>query len=461
MRLTNAARIGVFPIIGLWFGCNAIIGLELGELAPEGTGSGGSTATSTDIGGSTTSGSWGESSSSGMGGTGATTSSTGMGEGGGAGGGPYFDCDLSGPLVVEDLASFEAGTCARLSNGDVRCWGYDSWGQLGRGYYNLAGDPDPVTVPLPGPAHVIDAHLAACAIVGDCEAPELYCWGRNIEGQIGVQPVQMNEVRPPTKVELPGTPVDVVTASFHTCAIVDVFGVRRVYCWGQSDRGQTGTVTPLPNLVLQPFEVQLDPTLTPKSLHAGHEMTCALVDGPNGPDGARCWGVNYAGIFGSMNPDTPTPFAHPNVAPGAKLAIDNSFTACSWEGSSVSCWGYNYYGALNGVSDPDPHPTAVTDNLGDAVVEVSVGEGILVSTQSGTIYVRGDGRSAPFIPDNGDPPDYTSLNITAPLTGFGPLELDNLCGVAPDGSAQCWGFSSKGSMGPNYNSMNMLHYVLP
>ena len=72
MKLSNVFRVGVLPVLGAWIGCNAIIGLELGE--PEDAGSSAASATT-----SATSGSGGAGSAGG-----ATTSAT--SGGGGAGG---------------------------------------------------------------------------------------------------------------------------------------------------------------------------------------------------------------------------------------------------------------------------------------------------------------------------------------------------------------------------------------
>jgi alpha-tubulin suppressor-like RCC1 family protein len=37
------------------------------------------------------------------------------------------------PSGVEEITSGEEDTCARLTDGSVRCWGYNFFGQLGTG----------------------------------------------------------------------------------------------------------------------------------------------------------------------------------------------------------------------------------------------------------------------------------------------------------------------------------------
>ena len=85
-----------------------------------------------------------------------------------------------------------AHTCVLLVGGTVRCWGTGSSGQLGNGHtynfgdglgaeYGLPAIPPPVDVG----GEVLDLALGeatTCALlVGD----QVRCWGRNSEGQLG------------------------------------------------------------------------------------------------------------------------------------------------------------------------------------------------------------------------------------------------------------------------------------
>lgn len=76
-------------------------------------------------------------------------------------------------------------TCAVLADGAVRCWGSDlSLAICSAG--DIGDDPGEMakTIELEGPArqiHVGAAHVCALSDRGD-----VYCWGRNLEGQLGV-----------------------------------------------------------------------------------------------------------------------------------------------------------------------------------------------------------------------------------------------------------------------------------
>jgi alpha-tubulin suppressor-like RCC1 family protein len=395
----------------------------------------------------------------------STTSTGGGGAGeGGSGGGPepFFDCDLSGAVVTEELDSWEAGTCARLSSGEVYCWGWDSWGQLGRGFYDVPGsNPDPILIDDMPVAHQVEIFYAGCAIVGDCYAPELYCWGRNGEGQAGQLPQMSVEVLAPTKVELPGPVSDVALGWSHTCAIVHEAGTPEVYCWGVNYYGQTGS--PVSNDPIAPTKVVLGPNEVPVDVLAAYQTTCVLVTVDGAQSGARCFGHNGSGILGSSGPDSATPVVHPHAGPG--LAMDATFHACTFGGNSFLCWGSNVNGQLNGVPDIDPHPDPLGFAISDtSIIDFAIGPGgQLFRTFDGTVdawHAIGSGKLIPTT--DPAPPMLTTATFAPQLTGFDIVTASgNNCGVDATGNVYCWGSTTnyKGSMGPNFNPANEMHLV--
>jgi alpha-tubulin suppressor-like RCC1 family protein len=80
--------------------------------------------------------------------------------------------------------------CARITNGNVRCWGRNDYGQLGNG---AGGNrKTPVTVmysasaKLPYLTMVTAGGAHACAILAQPGyQADVYCWGRNADGQLG------------------------------------------------------------------------------------------------------------------------------------------------------------------------------------------------------------------------------------------------------------------------------------
>ncbi len=90
-----------------------------------------------------------------------------------------------GQYGVLSVSAGLSHTCALLSNGDVKCFGYNDLGQLGLGdYANRGDDPDEMGAALPaadlGPANVATQVVAGryhtCALL---QNNQLKCWGDN------------------------------------------------------------------------------------------------------------------------------------------------------------------------------------------------------------------------------------------------------------------------------------------
>ncbi|HLT35616.1 MAG TPA: DUF4215 domain-containing protein, partial [Enhygromyxa sp.] len=86
-----------------------------------------------------------------------------------------------------DLGLGGSHSCALMVGGGVRCWGQGSAGQLGYGNQEKIGDNDIAgaggDVELGGPAvQLAVANAHTCALT---EAGEVYCWGYNFYGNLG------------------------------------------------------------------------------------------------------------------------------------------------------------------------------------------------------------------------------------------------------------------------------------
>jgi len=90
--------------------------------------------------------------------------------------------------------------CARLANGQARCWGYNDEGELGNN--TTTGSPFPVVVknlagggPLTGVTQVSIGGYVGCARLANGQAR---CWGDNAEGSVGAG-TTTNRYRPPDR----------------------------------------------------------------------------------------------------------------------------------------------------------------------------------------------------------------------------------------------------------------------
>jgi len=138
----------------------------------------------------------------------------------------------------------EAGgvhTCALDAAGTAYCWGYNLYGELGRGYFTNVSAP----YSQPTPAAVGGSHqfskvtlgrYHSCGLKADGSA---YCWGKNEYGQLGIgtaNPASPYGVASPRPV--PGTWAALGAGYVHTCGITPTGAGK---CWGSNGSFQLGT----------------------------------------------------------------------------------------------------------------------------------------------------------------------------------------------------------------------------
>ena len=94
------------------------------------------------------------------------------------------DLETGGPVAQVVIALI--GTCIRYEAGNVRCWGDNTFGELGYGHKRpVEGPPSQLPdVDLGGPAAFLTAgENFFCALL---ESGDVRCWGYNPSGQLGL-----------------------------------------------------------------------------------------------------------------------------------------------------------------------------------------------------------------------------------------------------------------------------------
>lgn len=335
------------------------------------------------------------------------------------------------PLTLHASATvsrFSAGgeyNCALLDNGEIKCWGYNNFGQLGLGDTDSRGDaPGEMGADLPNidlgtgrsAVQVAAGFYHACALLDNAEVK---CWGRNDFGELGLGDTddrgdgsgEMGNALPPVDLGSLGTPIQLAAGSSHTCALLDNGQVK---CWGLNEYGQLGLGDD-EHRGDEPNEmgsflptVDLGTGRSAVQLVAGHYHTCALLDNEQ----IKCWGRNFYGQLGLGDTDDRGDAANemgnnlPQVAVGginrtvSQVAAGAYHTCVVLDNGRTKCWGLNSTGQL-GQGDVDTRgnePNELGTNLpaidvgGATVLEVTAGSGhTCVRLNDGSIKCWGDG----------------------------------------------------------------------
>jgi alpha-tubulin suppressor-like RCC1 family protein len=298
--------------------------------------------------------------------------------------------DVSGDpnVTVAEVSAGTFSTCARLSTGAVKCWGYNGQGQLGVGHTRTIGDgPNEmgsnlaaVNLPVAASALAVgDGH--ACALLGSTN--EVRCWGADNYGQLGygfsvgsAYGDSSDETRPNAAVlgTVAFQPTGITAGIGHTCALDGLHG--KVKCWGRNDFGQLGygDTASRGNASSDMGDnlnfVSIPPSF---SFHARGYTTCARDVGNE----LRCWGLGAALLgqpqlasLGNIGDQTGELDSLPTIDFGSGKTVGNfsigpNSGCVVLSNETVKCWGWNSFGEL-GLGDTQTRGDDVGE-MGDAL----------------------------------------------------------------------------------------------
>jgi alpha-tubulin suppressor-like RCC1 family protein len=252
-------------------------------------------------------------------------------------------------------------SCARTTDSGAHCWGYNWYGQVGKGASG-GDEPRPVTVtvsyegsPLSGVSDIGVGGYHVCALVGG----GVKCWGQNGYGQVGIGS-KVDQSSPVDVVSLTSGVAAITGGETHACALMTDSTVK---CWGSNEKGQLGSVaimetcnpwgfpTPCSTIpVVVTDTVTHSPLTGVIAIAAGNQHTCAIISGGE----VKCWGDNYSGQLGvsavsdtcSFSPCSKTPVTVPGLADVAAITAGAFHTCARTTANGAKCWGDNYDGAL-------------------------------------------------------------------------------------------------------------------
>ncbi|MBO6937714.1 MAG: hypothetical protein JJ863_22285 [Deltaproteobacteria bacterium] len=294
-------------------------------------------------------------------------------------GGVPGDCD-----EPAELAASASHACLRTEAGRVYCWGSNARGALGRGEASTVPEPTPTLVAGITATRVSVGTQLSCATNAE---GELWCWGDNSYGQLGPDAGDAEFLATPTRVaDLVADAIAPVVGGSHVCALLST---NELWCWGSNNGGQLGNGDQIDQT-----EPSWVPIRGLAGASAGSQVTCAWTRGGRGycwglpaalGDGSAagtqasrperlgefediveisaarlsicarheggtvsCWGDNSAGQVGqdASTSVAITPTTVPEITGATDLAGGNTHFCILDSDSRASCWGDNQLGPL-------------------------------------------------------------------------------------------------------------------
>ena len=367
-------------------------------------------------------------------------------------------------------------TCARMSDGTVKCWGFDEMGQTG--VDPTASDAcDPGALPctktpktVAGLSNVTKIAVGgehACAILSD---KTVMCWGANGSKQLGATsgetcvPAGASFAYPCSHTPLAVTGLSNVTdlslGSDHSCALL---GDNTMKCWGSNETKQLGVGSATVESCTDPTSTH-DCIGTPTSpsgltdviaIAAGSGHTCATTTAGSTP-GTKCWGANGQSQLAdgtTTDRDVPTDMAGGGSFVPLWTGGTSSYTCGGQAGAGtvldVLCWGDNADKQIAGSGATVTSPSSLSYISADKTPTAFVGGNTVFVLEADGMFAAGRNDVGQL----GDGTTSTPADHTAP-TGFTFDQVqqfapggDHTCALLTDSSVMCWGANVTGQLG--------------
>ncbi len=310
--------------------------------------------------------------------------------------------DLGSGRAAIDVSVGLAHVCALLDNATVKCWGLNDEGQLGRGNTSNIGDgasemgDNLAAIDLGSGRTAIQISAGkhfTCALLDN---DSVKCWGSNTYGQLGQGNTanrgdgssEMGDSLTAIDLGNGRSAVQISAGGNFVCALLDNATVK---CWGLNDEGQLGQGNAnnygdgAGELGDSLSAVDLGSSRTVKKLSVGEKHVCVVLDNSS----VKCWGENNAAQLGQTTGNLGDGAGEmgdnlPVVDLGSsrtasQIASGDSHTCAYLDSKELKCWGG---GASGELGFPASYIGDGPNEMGDNLVSADL-DGTLISVSAG------------------------------------------------------------------------------
>lgn len=331
--------------------------------------------------------------------------------------------------VLSIAAGVDANhTCAVMSDGSVKCWGYNGSGALLGISGELAGATAVTANGLSGVTATVGGWLFRCALLDD---GTVKCSGT---GPIGTNLL--------VSIALNGKATAIAAGLSHVCALLSSGAIN---CWGDNQDGQLGDGTT--NSASTPVPVNVLGGAGVTAITATGENTCALLSGGT----VQCWGYPSPPSTDFDNGLTDSSTSVPVTGLSGVTAITGGLDhACALlSNGNVKCWGYNFSGQLGGSTANVSSSTPVLVNGLSGVTAITAGNSYTCALLSnGDVKCWGDNSHGQLGSGATTTSSITPVLING-LSGVTAITAggNHTCALLSGGSVECWGLNGNGQLG--------------
>ena len=345
-------------------------------------------------------------------------------------------------IAVKDIQLGYDHSCLLTTTGNVKCWGSNKYGQLGDGTTTQSRNKPVTTVSGLSDVRAIavgNNHSCALTTTGGVK-----CWGRNTYGQLGDgtkdtknEPVKvsgLNGVGDLSDIRA------IVLGSFHSCALTTTGGVN---CWGwnsfQPSMNDT-TVHP----------VAISNLSGVRALGVGNSYSCALTMTGD----VKCLGSNSSGQLGDGTNKTRNKASKKvsDLSGVRAVALGSSHSCALTTTGDVECWGANKYGQLGDgtTTAKGKYKPVKVDLSGVRAIAVGLHHSCALTTTGGVmcwgendVGQLGDSTSKQ---QNKPVKEVFGSGVSAIAVG-----AYHSCALMTTGGVKCWGYNKYGQLGNGHN----------